>query len=99
MIKLKDLLKESFGGLVSIGAINPPMNYEEKKSSVNELEYTPSELSSINKQSQDLGKEFRKMAHKLSRDLSSEENRAVGQTLKAYNAYFAELKKMNKVLK
>ena len=31
MIKLKDILKESIGGLVTIPAINPPMNYEEKK--------------------------------------------------------------------
>ena len=98
MIKLKDLLKESFGGLVCIPAINSPINYEEKMS-VNELEYTPIELGEINKKSQELGKEFKKMAHKLSRDLDSKENRAVGKCLKAYNDYFALLKKMNKELK
>ena len=39
------------------------------------------------------------MANQISRDLDSKEKKAVGQTLKAYNAYFAELKKMNKALK
>ena len=66
---------------------------------VNELEYTPIGLDGINKKSQELGIEFRKMAHQLSRDLSSKENRAVGKCLKAYNEYFALLKKMNKELK
>tara|TARA_B100000902_G_scaffold121935_1_gene122019 strand:- start:340 stop:636 length:297 start_codon:yes stop_codon:yes gene_type:complete len=98
MIKLKDILKESIGGLVTIPAIGAPMNYEEKKS-VQELEYTPGDLDSVNKKSQELGKLFRKMANQISRDLDSKENRAVGQALKAYNAYFAELKKMNKALK
>tara|TARA_B100000902_G_C26405672_1_gene479890 strand:+ start:57 stop:353 length:297 start_codon:yes stop_codon:yes gene_type:complete len=98
MIKLKDLLKESIGGLVCIPAINAPMKYEEKKP-IKELEYTPGDLKKINDMSQELGKTFRKMANQLSRDLDIKENRVVGKTLKAYNSYFAELKKMNKVLK
>ena len=57
------------------------------KDILTELEYTPGSLDSINKQSQDLGKEFRKMAHTISRDLDSKENRAVSKCLKAYNNY------------
>ena len=66
---------------------------------LNELEYTPHGLLQVNDLSEELGKTFKKLAHGISRDLDSKENRAVGQTLKAYNAYFVLLKKMNKVLK
>ena len=69
------------------------------KDILHELEYKPGALDGINKKSQELGKEFRKMAHTISRDLDSKENRAVGKCLKAYNNYFALLKEMNKVLK
>ena len=70
-----------------------------KEEILKELEYTPIALNGINTKSSELGKEFKKMAHSLSKDLSSQENRAVGKCLKAYNAYFASLKEMNKVLK
>ena len=70
-----------------------------KKESINELEYTPIDLPDILDKSSALGKSFKKMAHNISKDLSSEENRAVGKALKAYNAYFQELKKVNKILK
>ena len=61
---------------------------------LNELEYTPHGLLQVNDLSEELGKTFKKLAHGISRDLDSKENRAVGQTLKAYNAYFVLLKKM-----
>ena len=67
--------------------------------SINELEYTPIDLPDILDKSSALGKSFKKMAHSISKDLSSEENRAVGKALKAYNSYFEELKKVNKILK
>ena len=46
MIKLKDILKESIGGLVTIPAINPPMNYKEKKP-IQELEYEPGNYKAV----------------------------------------------------
>ena len=48
---------------------------------------------------QEIGKDFRKMAHSISRDLDAKDNRVVAKCLKAYNNYFALLKQMNKVLK
>ena len=63
------------------------------------LDYTPLALDGILKKSQEIGRDFRKMAHSISRDLDAKDNRVVAKCLKAYNNYFALLKQMNKVLK
>ena len=70
-----------------------------KKENVNELEYKPIALDGILSKSQEIGKDFRKMAHAISKDLDAKDNRVVSKCLKAYNNYFALLKQMNKVLK
>ena len=57
MIKLKDILKESIGGLVTIPAINPPMNFE-KKEPVQELEYEPGNYKKVISASMELAKEL-----------------------------------------
>ena len=75
------------------------MGGRKKFESVNELEYKPIALDDINKKSQEIGKDFRKMAHSISKDLDTNDNRVVGKCLKVFNNYFALLKQMNKVLK
>ena len=65
---------------------------------LNELEYTPADLLDIADQAESLGKLFKKFAHAVSRDLTSQENRAVGKALKDYNAFFASLKKVYKAI-
>jgi len=70
-----------------------------RETKVNELEYKPIALDDINKKSQEIGKDFRKMAHSISKDLDAKDNRVVGKCLKAFNNYFVLLKQMNKVLK
>ena len=70
-----------------------------KKENVNELEYKPIALDGILSKSQEIGKDFRKMAHAISKDLDAKDNRVVSKCLKAYNNYFALLKQMNRVLK
>ena len=66
MIKLKDILKESIGGLVTIPAINPPMNYEEKKP-IQELEYEPGNYKAVIGRSMELAKELNKMRNQKRR--------------------------------
>jgi hypothetical protein len=65
---------------------------------LNELEYTPADLLDIADQAESLGKLFKKFAHAVSRDLTSQENRVVGKALKDYNAFFASLKKVYKAI-
>lgn len=98
MIKLKELLKESIGGLVTIPAIGAPMNYEEKKP-VQELEYTPGDLPEVLKTSQNLGKLLNKLKSRVKKDLDRKESAALDDAIKAYKIYFSELKKLNKALK
>ena len=93
MIKLKDIIKESIGGLVTIPAINPPMNFE-KKEPVQELEYEPGNYKKVISASMELAKELNKM-----RNLDNKERKALDKVINDFQDYFGSLKKFSKAIK
>tara|TARA_B100000287_G_scaffold178949_1_gene168935 strand:- start:446 stop:742 length:297 start_codon:yes stop_codon:yes gene_type:complete len=98
MIKLKDILKESIGGLVTIPAINPPMNFE-KKEPVQELEYEPGNYKAVIGRSMELAKELNKMRNQIRRDVDNKERKALDNVINDFQDYFSSLKKFSKAIK
>lgn len=98
MIKLKDIIKESIGGLVTIPAINPPMNFE-KKEPVRELEYEPGNYKAVIGRSMELAKELNKMRNQIRRDVDNKERKALDNVINDFQDYFASLKKFSKAIK
>ena len=98
MIKLKDIIKESIGGLVTIPAINPPMNFE-KKEPVQELEYEPGNYKKVISASMELAKELNKMRNQIRRDVDNKERKALDKVINDFQDYFGSLKKFSKAIK
>ena len=98
MIKLKDIIKESIGGLVTIPAINPPMNFE-KKEPVQELEYEPGNYKKVISASMELAKELNKMRNQIRRDVDNKERKALDNVINDFQDYFSSLKKFSKAIK
>ena len=99
MIKLKDLLKENIGGMVSLGSLNSPFIKKEEKEPVQELEYEPGNYRKVISSTMNLANELSKMRKQIARDLDPKERKVLDNVINDFQDYFSSLKQFSKAIK
>jgi hypothetical protein len=99
MIKLKDLLKENIGGIVSLGSLNSPFTKKEEKEPVQELEYEPGNYRKVISSTMNLANELSKMRKQIARDLDPKERKVLDNVINDFQDYFSSLKQFSKAIK
>ena len=99
MIKLKDLLKENIGGMVSLGSLNSPFVKKEEKEPVQELEYEPGNYRKVISSTMNLANELSKMRKQIARDLDPKERKVLDNVINDFQDYFSSLKQFSKAIK
>lgn len=99
MIKLKDILKENIGGMVSLGSLNSPFIKKEEKGPVQELEYEPGNYRKVISSTMNLANELSKMRKQIARDLDPKERKVLDNVINDFQDYFASLKQFSKAIK
>jgi len=99
MIKLKDLLKENIGGMVSLGSLNSPFTKKEEKEPVQELEYEPGNYRKVISSTMNLANELSKMRKQIARDLDPKERKVLDNVINDFQDYFSSLKQFSKAIK
>lgn len=99
MIKLKDILKENIGGMVSLGTLNSPFIKKEEKEPVQELEYEPGNYRKVISSTMNLANELSKMRKQIARDLDPKERKVLDNVINDFQDYFSSLKQFSKAIK
>ena len=99
MIKLKDILKENIGGMVSLGSLNSPFIKKEEKEPVQELEYEPGNYRKVISSTMNLANELSKMRKQIARDLDPKERKVLDNVINDFQDYFSSLKQFSKAIK
>ena len=99
MIKLKDILKENIGGMVSLGSLNSPFIKKEEKEPVQELEYEPGNYRKVIRSTMNLANELSKMRKQIARDLDPKERKVLDNVINDFQDYFSSLKQFSKAIK
>ena len=99
MIKLKAILKENIGGMVSLGSLNSPFIKKEEKEPVQELEYEPGNYRKVISSTMNLANELSKMRKQIARDLDPKERKVLDNVINDFQDYFSSLKQFSKAIK